>query len=174
MSRAGEDPNPRGRRAQRVTIAGMLTNRSMPAATVFPVLIYEDVDEAVEWLSDTFGFVEQVRVGDHRAQLGVGDGAVVVSERRVAPIHNSADAVVLRAPRRGEVSHVMTVRVPDVDSHYRHTRESGARILNPPADHPYGERQYTAEDLAGHRWTFSQSIADVAPEEWGGTTVAAR
>jgi hypothetical protein len=22
--------------------------------------------------------------------------------------------------------------------------------------------------LAGHRWTFSQSIADVAPEEWGG------
>jgi hypothetical protein len=22
--------------------------------------------------------------------------------------------------------------------------------------------------LAGHEWTFSQSIADVAPEEWGG------
>jgi hypothetical protein len=36
------------------------------------------------------------------------------------------------------------------------------------ADYPYGERQYTAEDLGGHRWTFSQSIADVAPEEWGG------
>jgi hypothetical protein len=30
------------------------------------------------------------------------------------------------------------------------------------------ERQYTAEDLGGHRWTFAQSIADVAPEEWGG------
>jgi len=44
----------------------------------------------------------------------------------------------------------------------------GARILRPPADYPYGERQYTAEDLAGHRWTFSQTIADVAPEEWGG------
>jgi hypothetical protein len=28
--------------------------------------------------------------------------------------------------------------------------------------------KYTAEDLAGHRWSFSQSIADVAPEEWGG------
>jgi len=39
-----------------------------------------------------------------------------------------------------------------------------------PADYPYGERQYTAEDLAGHVWTFSLSINDVAPEEWGGRT----
>jgi hypothetical protein len=23
------------------------------------------------------------------------------------------------------------------------------------------------EDLAGHRWTFSETIADVAPEDWG-------
>jgi hypothetical protein len=36
--------------------------------------------------------------------------------------------------------------------------------------YPYGERQYTAEDLAGHRWTFTQAIADVAPEDWGGTS----
>jgi hypothetical protein len=34
---------------------------------------------------------------------------------------------------------------------------------------PFGERVYTVEDLAGHRWTFSQSIADVAPEQWGAT-----
>jgi hypothetical protein len=25
---------------------------------------------------------------------------------------------------------------------------------------PFGERQYTAQDLGGHRWTFSQSIAE--------------
>jgi uncharacterized glyoxalase superfamily protein PhnB len=49
-------------------------------------------------------------------------------------------------------------------------RESGARILHPPTDYPYGERQYTDEDVGGHRWSFSQSIADVAPEEWGGVS----
>ncbi len=27
------------------------------------------------------------------------------------------------------------------------------------------------EDLAGHQWTFSETLADVAPEEWGGTSV---
>ena len=38
-----------------------------------------------------------------------------------------------------------------------------------PSDFPYGERQYNVQDLAGHFWTFTQSIADVDPKEWGGT-----
>lgn len=38
----------------------------------------------------------------------------------------------------------------------------------PPTDFPYGERQYSAEDVGGHGWTFSQSIADVDPSIWGG------
>jgi hypothetical protein len=37
-----------------------------------------------------------------------------------------------------------------------------------PTDFEYGERQYTAEDPFGHRWTFSQTLRDVAPEDWGG------
>ena len=45
-------------------------------------------------------------------------------------------------------------------------------MLSEPADLPFGERQYTAVDLAGHHWTFTQSIADVSPEQWGGTTVS--
>jgi uncharacterized glyoxalase superfamily protein PhnB len=148
----------------------MVENRSMPSSTVVPVLVYEDVDEAVEWLCDTFGFVERWRAGNHRAQLAVGDGAVVVGERRVAEALEGTDPTIFRAPRRGEVSHSILVRVEDLESHYRHARRGGARILGVPEDFPYGERQYTAEDLAGHRWTFSESIADVAPEEWGGTS----
>ena len=35
-------------------------------------------------------------------------------------------------------------------------------------------RQYTAEDHAGHQWTFSETLADIAPETWGGTSVAPR
>jgi uncharacterized glyoxalase superfamily protein PhnB len=40
-----------------------------------------------------------------------------------------------------------------------------------PTDFEYGERQYAAEDPAGHRWTFSETLEDVAPEAWGGTLV---
>ncbi len=151
----------------------MLVNRSMPSSTVIPVLVYEDVGEAVEWLCDTFGFTERWRVGNHRAQLSVGDGAVVVTERRLGHELQSPDPTIFRPPRRGEVSHTLIVRVEDVERHYQRARQGGARILQPPTELPYGERQYAAEDLAGHRWSFSQSIADVAPEEWGGTSAGA-
>ena len=50
-------------------------------------------------------------------------------------------------------------------------RARGARILMEPTDFEYGERQYAAEDLAGHQRTFSQTLADVAPEESGGQSV---
>jgi uncharacterized glyoxalase superfamily protein PhnB len=61
------------------------------------------------------------------------------------------------------------VRVENVDHHHAHVIQRGARVLLPPADHPYGERQYRVEDFAGHQWTFSQSVADADPKELGFT-----
>jgi uncharacterized glyoxalase superfamily protein PhnB len=143
----------------------MKTNRSIPASTVIPVLIYPDVREAVAWLGTAFGFVEQVRIGeDHRAQLGFGDGAVIIGD-----VRNDR-----RPPRAGEVTHSVMVRVDDVAAHCERAREHGARIAMEPTDFEYGERQYAAEDHAGHQWTFSQTLADVAPEEWGGTSITPR
>jgi uncharacterized glyoxalase superfamily protein PhnB len=63
------------------------------------------------------------------------------------------------------------VRVEDVDAHCARARAHGAQVLAEPTDHPYGERQYEVADLAGHRWTFTQTTADVAPEDWGGVRV---
>jgi hypothetical protein len=95
----------------------MRSNRSIPASTVVPVLVYPDVRAAVAWRQEAFGFAERVRVGeDHRAQLAVGDGAVIVAD------------------------------------------VGGART--PPAVDPWG-----------HRWTFSETLDDVAPEDWGGIAV---
>jgi uncharacterized glyoxalase superfamily protein PhnB len=70
------------------------------------------------------------------------------------------------------LTHSVMVRVDDVDAHCERARAHGARILMEPTDFEYGERQYAAEDPAGHHWTFSETIADVAPEAWGGTLVA--
>jgi len=132
----------------------MLANRSIPRCTVIPELVYPDVNKAVEWLCDVFGFTLRLGMGGHRAQLNAGDGAVVLMEPRGGS---------------GSPGNVM-VRVEDVNRHCERARQRGARIVREPADYPYGERQYNVEDFAGHTWTFSQSIADVAPEEWGGTS----
>ena len=61
----------------------MKANRSVPDATVIPVLIYPDVRQAVDWLSAAFGFAERVRIGEnHRSQLRFGDGALIVADVR--------------------------------------------------------------------------------------------
>ncbi len=61
------------------------------------------------------------------------------------------------------------VRVDEIERHYERALAFGAGVVSAPTDYPYGERQYTVKDFAGHVWTLSQSIADVNPEDWGGT-----
>jgi len=132
----------------------MLANRSIPQCTVIPELAYPNIGEAIDWLCNAFGFTLRIRIADHRAQLNVGDGAIVLIEHRVPG---------------GNESHAVMVRVENVDQHHERASKHGARILRSPSDFPYGERQYNVEDLAGHFWTFTQSIADVDPKDWGGT-----
>ena len=146
----------------------MISNRTMPDATVIPELVYDDVGEACDWLCRVFGFTERWRAGNHRAQLAFGDGALIVSEARTGLAGEPGEGVVAAPLPAGRVSHRVMVRIEDADGHHAHARAQGAKILQAPKDFPYGERQYAAVDLGGHRWTFSQSIADVAPEEWGG------
>ncbi len=155
-----------------------MVNRSAAPGAVTPVLIYANVGEAVGWLCKAFGFSERLRYGPQGdpggAQLCVGDGAVFLAGPRVGQSPKWEDKAELRPPRPNEVTHAVAVRVADVDRHYENARRFGARILTPPETHPFGERPYTAEDLCGHRWTFTQSVADVAPEEWGGRAAAPR
>ncbi|MBI4904365.1 MAG: VOC family protein [Acidobacteria bacterium] len=133
----------------------MISNRSMPSCTVIPELPYPNIGEAITWLSNAFGFRLRLRIADHRAQMNVRDGSVVLTE--------------YRGPGLPPPCQVM-VRVEDVAAHAENARRHGATIVQPPADFPYGERQYSAVDLAGHCWCFSQSIADVDPADWGGET----
>ena len=143
----------------------MQSNRSVPPATVVPILIYPDVRAAVAWLGGAFGFRERVRIGEsHRAQLSIGaDGAVIVGD-----VHGE-----LLPPEPGRVTHLIRVRVEDVEVHCARARDFGAQVLDGPVDREYGERDYTVEDLGGHRWNFSESLSDVAPEDFGCETVEA-
>jgi uncharacterized glyoxalase superfamily protein PhnB len=141
----------------------MKPNRSVPPATVVPVLSYPDVRAAVAWLSAAFGFVERTRIGEsHRAQMSIGaDGALIVAER-----HGGKPA------QHDGATHLVRVRVEDVSGQFERARAHGARVLEPPTDREYGERDCTVEDMAGHRWQFAETVRDVAPEEFGCKTVA--
>lgn len=127
-------------------------NRSMPPGVIIPELPYADVREAVAWLCGSFGFVERLRIGNHRVQLTFGAGSIIVTQAKDSP-----------------ASFSIMVRVDNIDDHHEHAKRSGAQILTPPTDYPYGERQYTVKDPGGHCWIFSQTLEDVDPGLWGGT-----
>jgi predicted enzyme related to lactoylglutathione lyase len=135
----------------------MLVNRSAPPGSIVPVLIYQDVAKAIDWLSGAFGFTERLRTAPepdgtiHHAQLAIGPGSIILTGRSV--IETRARPC-------------LYVPVADVDAHFERAQQFGARIVDPPKTHQYGERQYNAEDLEGYNWTFSQSVCDVNPEEW--------
>lgn len=130
---------------------------------IMPSLRYEDVGAALAWLSETFGLREHLRwTGEggvvRHSEMRIGDAFVELSS---ATDDNPSPRAV------GKVSHSLVVLVDDVDSHHEHARASGATILAAPADKPWGLRQYTAEDLEGHHWEFSQYVRNAPPAEWG-------
>jgi uncharacterized glyoxalase superfamily protein PhnB len=142
----------------------MKVNRSVPPPMVVPVLVYRDVRAAVAFLTAAFGFVERTRIGeDHRAQMAVGeDAAVIIAD-------TGADR---RPPERDRVTHVIRVRVEDVDAAFARARDHGAVVIEAPINREYGERDCTVEDLGGHRWQLAEAVTDVAPENFGCTTVS--
>ena len=111
----------------------MHVNRSVPASSIVPVLAYPDVPAASDWLCHAFGFREQFRDDEHRAQLAYGNGAVILVQGESVPAH-------------------VQVRVEDASAHRDRAEAQGALI-----DAGDEERRYTALDPSGYRWTFESA-----------------
>jgi uncharacterized glyoxalase superfamily protein PhnB len=142
----------------------MVTNRSVPADTVLPHVIYPDVAKASAWLAAAFGFTEHYRYGPPAApsgaQLHLGDAWVMLE---------AAEPGQKTPAELGYGTQSLTVFVADVDAHYEKARSAGAMIVEDLHETMYGERQYGARDLDGHHWLFSAHARDVSPAEWGAT-----
>jgi MerR family transcriptional regulator, thiopeptide resistance regulator len=131
-------------------------NNPIAADTIIPVLVYEDLEAAHDYLIDTFGFTSG---GVHRDE----GGTVVHAEVRLgdAPIwlHRVTEEAEMASPRHASASHGgLEVLVPDVEAHYAHSVAAGARIDREPTDQCYGLREYGARDPENHRWFFSTPI----------------
>lgn len=138
----------------------LAVNRSIPHATFIPVRSYPDLSVATQFLGDVLGARQRLRIGDHRVQFTLGNGAMVAAQWN--PEAN---------PAGGRPPATLMVRVADLDAVWARALAMGAVPVTEPTDHPYGERQAVLKDPAGHSWTLTQTIADVDPPTWGATLV---
>ncbi|MGC2299363.1 MAG: VOC family protein [Acidobacteriaceae bacterium] len=144
-----------------------MKNRSVPADTVLPHVVYRDLAEAIAWPERVFGFEEYYRYGGGPSggQMWAGKAAIQVRQARGGE----------RVPRElGFGTQALTIFIDDVDGHYARAKAAGAKILEEPHETEYGEDQYAAEDLDGHHWLFSRHAKDRAPEEWGAVVAKRR
>jgi predicted enzyme related to lactoylglutathione lyase len=140
----------------------MIENRTVPTDVLIPHVVYDDVEEAIEWLGRTFGFEEHFRYGEpvSGAQLHLGKAWIMLSQLREG---RGIPA------KLGAWTQSMTVFLDDVEGHYGRAQAAGAKIVEQPHETGYGEFQYAAEDLAGHLWIFSRHAKDLSPSDWGAT-----
>ena len=123
---------------------------------VVPILVYEDIEAAHDYLVSTFGFTSG---GLHRSD----DGTVVHGEVRVGDgviwLHRVTSEFDLASPRGAPVSPGgLSVIVPDVDAHFARANAAGAHIDGAPTDQDYGLREYGVRDLENHRWWFASPV----------------
>jgi uncharacterized glyoxalase superfamily protein PhnB len=143
----------------------VISNRSVPTDTLLPHVVYQDIAEAIVWLTKTFGFSEHYRYGEpggpvSGAQMHLGNAWIMLKRARpgsASPAH------------LGYGTQSLSVFLEDVDAHFQKAKAAGAKIVEDLHETVYGERQYGAEDLAGHHWLFSRHARDLSPDEWGAT-----
>jgi len=138
--------------------------------TVVPMLAYEDGVRAIDWLTRAFGFRENetarfISNGTvTHAELDVGDGSVVFIATPTpdyeSPSHHRETCEQARRWHDNPwVIDGVTVAITDLDAHADRARAAGATVLREPEDvSTAGLRVYTAEDLEGHRWMFTEEL----------------
>lgn len=131
---------------------------------VFPMLAYEDGLAAMDWLAQTFGFLEVTRMLGPNGELAHGEmetGKGIIMLNTPTPDYESPKRLRLSYEKAKLWSSVpwvidgVLVFVDNVDEHYERAKAAGANILSEPEDGPPA-RRYRVEDLEGHRWMFME------------------
>jgi len=127
---------------------------------ILPHLFYNDLEAAIDWLSNAFDFKVRVRMGDKEGKIVHGELEVVDSliMLGLAPEHEH-----WTAPNKleGKIHQRMFIFVENIDAHFERAKAAGATINIEPRDTWHGERVYEVIDPEGHYWKFSEPIFEI-------------
>jgi uncharacterized glyoxalase superfamily protein PhnB len=144
----------------------VISNRSVPTDTVLPHLLYRNLEDAIAWLTHSFGFKELYRYGSpiSGAQMAACNAWIMLKQLKPEA----------RTPAElGFGTQSLTIFVEDLETHYANAQAAGVTLVENLHETVYGELQYAALDLEGHHWIFSRHAHDLSPTDWGAVMAAA-
>ena len=122
-----------------------------------PWIRVKNVGRSAEWYRRMLGFKVEMALPDAEnptfVRLTNGDVALMISDGSDAMSGKSAPKATVKAIAARKAQRVVSFyfRVDDgVDALYRSVRRKGAKIVQPPTDQPYGERDIILKDPDGY------------------------
>lgn len=131
--------------------------------SVTPYLALADAAKAISFYECALGAKEVYRLSmpDGKiahAEIQIGNSRVMLSDENPAWGSNS--------PKRLGGSPIgLCIYTDDVEALAKRFVEAGGKEVRPVTNQFYGDRSGTFEDPEGYKWTLSQHIEDVSPEE---------
>lgn len=131
--------------------------------TVSFSLTCKSAADALDFYARAFGAVELFRLSPApgvvpHAEFMIGNTHIYISDE--AP---SANALAIPAGDMAPCG--FTIQVEDCDKAFERALAAGGSPLSPSRDQFWGSRTAMIRDPFGYRWSFSQHLEDVPPDE---------
>ncbi len=130
--------------------------------SVTPSMTVKNADAALAFYTKAFDAVELYRLPEKKsgkvmhAEFRIGNSVMMLSDE-----YPEWGAV---APEMGKGGLFM-IYVADVDAAFQQALAAGATEVMPVCDQFYGDRCGRLADPYGYRWTLSQRMREMSPEE---------
>ncbi len=151
--------------------AELQRSRSMPsiaetASKVQPVatprLTFRDPAKAIEFYTKALGARETFRFEN---EFGVGHAEIVIGDSVIMLAEEWPEGGRFSPETWGHSSMTMSLKVQDVDSFVEHAVSAGMKLVMPPTDQFYGNRDARLEDPFGYPWSIFSVKEEMSVEE---------
>jgi uncharacterized glyoxalase superfamily protein PhnB len=123
----------------------------MPGWGVIPTIRVADVRLVLDHYRDVLGFTIE-RDDPENSTVTRGEARVMVEP--AASLYSDEYNGEIRERIGARSPNALYIEEPDLDAYYRRVSEAGGRIVDPLAPRPWGQKEFTVEDVAGNWLTF--------------------
>ncbi|HEY7582955.1 MAG TPA: VOC family protein [Acidimicrobiia bacterium] len=131
----------------------------MDHSPVTPTIRFVDLDEAVGFYRDRLGF--KVERGDvQQGNIAISFEGLEIMLEGTRDFYGETYNTAIKNRIGQQSPNALYIETDDVDGLYRQYQEENLRIIDPVADRPWGQREFTVEDHLGNWLTFWQMLPE--------------
>ena len=131
--------------------------------SAIPYLYCRNAVKALAFYKKAFGATERIRMAMPTGKIGHAE--IQVAGAKIMLADEFKDMNVLGPQSIGGTPVTVLIYVRDVDAFAKRAVKAGAKIVYPPSDQFYGDRNCKLIDPFGHAWMFASRKENLTPKQ---------